>query len=120
MLILASWCNQVFAFKKLNFEGFLRRRHANSERIEYSLKVWNDNFSGDQMWKCNKCNEEFERLNICWGESDGMKVDIIDFFCPHCGNTGYREEPQLVFQGSKEESDKYWRKEWNGEFEREV
>ena len=69
------------------------------------------------MWKCEKCNSEFERLNIAWGECGGMKVNVLDFFCPSCGNTGYREEPKLVFQGTKEEADAYWSKEWNDGFE---
>lgn len=46
---IAAYCNQVFAFKKLDFEGFLRRRytnkydHVNEVRVASSLKVWNDN-----------------------------------------------------------------------------
>lgn len=40
---LAAWCNQPFAFKKLNFEQFLVRRHNNKERIKNSLKLWNEN-----------------------------------------------------------------------------
>jgi len=55
------------------------------------------------MWKCEKCSTEFEQLNIAWGVSGGMKVDILDYFCPHCANSGYKEEPQLVFLGNKEE-----------------
>jgi hypothetical protein len=43
---LASWCNQVFAFKKLTFEEFLYRRHTSKnspKRIEFSLKLWREN-----------------------------------------------------------------------------
>ena len=68
------------------------------------------------MWKCEKCNKSFERLNICWGISGGKKVDILDYFCPHCGNAGYPEEPELVFQGKNAEREVYWNKEWKGEF----
>lgn len=37
---LAAYCNQVFAFKKLSFIKFLKRRHANQERIKNSYKLW--------------------------------------------------------------------------------
>lgn len=40
---IASWCNQVFAFKKLNFEEFLCRRYTKDERIQSSLKLWKEN-----------------------------------------------------------------------------
>jgi hypothetical protein len=40
---IASWVNQVFAFKKLTFEEFLYRRHTKQERINYSLKLWKEN-----------------------------------------------------------------------------
>jgi len=60
------------------------------------------------MWKCHKCNNEFERLKIAWGTSGGMKVDVLDYFCPHCGNTDYREEPQITFLGTKEDREMYW------------
>jgi hypothetical protein len=40
---LAAWCNQVFAFKKLDFEEFLYRRYTNQKRIDYSLNVWKEN-----------------------------------------------------------------------------
>jgi hypothetical protein len=41
---IASWVNQVFAFKKLTFEEFLYRRHTKTERIDYSLNLWNSNY----------------------------------------------------------------------------
>lgn len=72
------------------------------------------------MWYCEKCNEEFERLQIAWGISGGEKVDILDFFCSKCGNTGYREEPKLIFNGTKAEEELYWNAEWNGEFATET
>ncbi len=40
---IAAWCNQVFAFKKLNFEEFLYRRHTKQDRINFSLNLWNEN-----------------------------------------------------------------------------
>jgi hypothetical protein len=40
---LAAWCNQVFAFKKLNFEQFLYRRHTKQKRIDFSLNLWYNN-----------------------------------------------------------------------------
>lgn len=69
------------------------------------------------MWKCEKCDNEFERLQIAWGTSCGEKVDVLDYFCPHCGNTGYKEEPQLTFLGTNEEKTTYWDKEWDGGFD---
>lgn len=64
------------------------------------------------MWKCFKCDTEFDKLQIEWGTSSGVKVDIIDYFCPHCGNTGYPGEPKILFMGSKEDENTYWEKEW--------
>ena len=58
------------------------------------------------MWKCNECDKESERLLICWGESGGMKVDILEYFCPHCPSI------ELTFQGTKEENAAYWEMEW--------
>jgi hypothetical protein len=40
---LAAWCNQVFVFKKMTFEEFIPRRHANKDRIDSSLKLWKEN-----------------------------------------------------------------------------
>ena len=40
---IAAWCNQVFAFKSLSFEQFLKRRHTNKDRIQTSLHKWNSN-----------------------------------------------------------------------------
>jgi len=40
---IAAWCNQVFAFKKLNFEQFLYRRHTKQDRINFSSNLWNEN-----------------------------------------------------------------------------
>jgi hypothetical protein len=59
------------------------------------------------MWKCNKCGQETDRLIICWGESGGQKVDVIDYFCPNpdCGHT------ELTFQGTQKELDTWWDKE---------
>lgn len=69
------------------------------------------------MWKCEKCDQEFERLEIVWGESGGQKVDVIDYFCPYCGNTGYKEEPALTYIGTVDERNDYWDKEWSGKYE---
>lgn len=67
-----------------------------------------------KKWKCLCCNTEFERLQITWGECCGQKVDILDYCCPCCGNTGYKEEPQLIFFGTEEEKNAYWDREWDG------
>jgi len=40
---LAAYCNQVFAFKKLSFDEFLKRRHVNKERVRFSSELWNSN-----------------------------------------------------------------------------
>ena len=40
---LAGYCNQVFAFKSLDFEQFLNRRHKTKSRINQSAKLWNEN-----------------------------------------------------------------------------
>lgn len=37
---LAAWCNQVFAFKKLNFKEFLERRHTKQARIDLHSELW--------------------------------------------------------------------------------
>ena len=37
---LAGYCNQVFAFKKLSFIKFLKRRHTSNSRIERSFELW--------------------------------------------------------------------------------
>lgn len=40
---LASWCNQVFAIKKLNFFQYLVRRHPNNNnRINNSINIYNE------------------------------------------------------------------------------
>ena len=59
------------------------------------------------MWKCNKCKKKTEQLQICWGISNGEKVDVLDYFCPYCSSN------ELTFQGTKEERDEYWDKEWD-------
>ena len=33
------------------------------------------------MWKCDECGEVSNKLLICWGTSEGHKVDVIDYFC---------------------------------------
>jgi hypothetical protein len=63
------------------------------------------------MWKCEKCGAEFKRLQICWGTFGGEKVDVIDYFCPHCPNN------QPVFQGTPQELEAYWKMEWDGQGE---
>lgn len=60
------------------------------------------------LWKCDKCEETTERLQIAWGECLGEKVDILDWFCPACGHTN------LTFQGTPNESTAYWDREWSG------
>jgi hypothetical protein len=40
---LAAWCNQVWAFKTMDFETFLNRRYKNEKRIQYSLNLWREN-----------------------------------------------------------------------------
>lgn len=42
---LAGWCNQVFAFKKVNFKEFLERRHTNEKRIKESLRLYRENLT---------------------------------------------------------------------------
>ena len=76
----------------------------------------NDALCDTARWKCGKCQSEFGRLQIAWGVSGGEKVDVLDCFCPNCGNTGYKDEPQLVFMGTEKEKEDYWDKEWNGGF----
>lgn len=39
----AAYCNQPGFFKKMDFETFLNKRHKNIERINESLKIYNDN-----------------------------------------------------------------------------
>ena len=56
-------------------------------------------------WLCNECNKESKRLLVQWEVSGGQKVDIIDYFCPHCPSN------DLTFQGTKEEEDAYWNME---------
>jgi Zn finger protein HypA/HybF involved in hydrogenase expression len=58
------------------------------------------------VWKCNKCNKETAKLQICWGIDEGQKVDIIDYFCPFCGHD------ELTFRGTKKEKDAWWDNEW--------
>jgi hypothetical protein len=58
------------------------------------------------LWRCDKCNKRSKKLEICWGTSGTQKVDIIDYFCPHCSS------PNLTFLGTQKELDAYWRKEW--------
>ena len=58
------------------------------------------------MWLCNECGKKIERLQICWGESGGRKVDIIDYFCPYCPSNN------LSFIGTQIEEDIYWDMEW--------
>lgn len=60
-----------------------------------------------KIWKCNDCGSEFDRVQISWGMSGGEKVDILDYFCPHCLN----DKPE--FKGTKEQHDAYWKMEWN-------
>jgi Zn finger protein HypA/HybF involved in hydrogenase expression len=57
-------------------------------------------------WICDKCGKKTERLQIWWGECDGQKVDILDYFCPFCSSN------DLTFQGTKKELDAYWDMEW--------
>ena len=40
---LASYCNQVRVFKKMEFSEFLERRHKKAERIASSKLLWNEN-----------------------------------------------------------------------------
>jgi len=41
---IASYCNQVWAFKKYSFEEFLIRRYPkNEKRVIFSLKLWREN-----------------------------------------------------------------------------
>lgn len=58
------------------------------------------------MWLCNECGGKTERLQICWGESGGQKVDIIDYFCPYCPSNN------LSFIGTRIDEDSYWDMEW--------
>ena len=58
------------------------------------------------MWECNECHKKTDELLIHWGESCGQKVDIIDYFCPHCPST------ELTFHGTKEELNTWWDKQW--------
>lgn len=39
---IAAYCNQVFAFKKLSFVQFLKRRHTNKERVLNSRLLWKE------------------------------------------------------------------------------
>jgi len=57
-------------------------------------------------WKCNECGKITEKLLINWGICCGKKVDVLDYFCPVCPSN------ELTFQGTKEELDEYWDKEW--------
>lgn len=59
------------------------------------------------MWKCQKCFKTTERLEIHWGMSGGEKVDVLDFFCPHCPSG------DLKFLGTRKEEEEYWEKEWS-------
>jgi len=68
------------------------------------------------MWHCEQCSQNFERIDIAWGTCSGKKVDVIDIFCPSCGNSGYQGDPQLVFLGTEEEKSSYWDKEWDNGF----
>lgn len=53
------------------------------------------------MWKCDQCGDIFERLEIAWGTWGGEIVDILDYWCPNCGNTEYKgEEFPLCFIGT--------------------
>lgn len=72
------------------------------------------------MWQCIRCYREFERLQIAWGTSGGTKVGVLDFFCPHCGNSGSSGERALVFIGTKEGKNAYWNKEWSGGFDEDL
>lgn len=58
-------------------------------------------------WKCDECKKETDRLQICWGTCGSEKVDVLDYFCPHCPST------ELTFQGAEEECQAYWRMEWD-------
>lgn len=40
---IASYCNQVHVFKKLDFNLFLEKRHTSSERISESKRIWESN-----------------------------------------------------------------------------
>jgi hypothetical protein len=64
-----------------------------------------------KLWKCNKCNNITERLQIHWGICGGQKVDVLDYFCPNCTSG------KLSFLGTSEELNKYWDKEWDGGFD---
>jgi hypothetical protein len=72
------------------------------------------------MWRCKKCGNTFERLNICWGINCGHKVDIIDVFCPGDSEGKYCSGDNFEWLGTKEGKDEYWDKEWNDKFEEKV
>ncbi|MCK5020659.1 MAG: hypothetical protein KAS32_26805 [Candidatus Peribacteraceae bacterium] len=59
------------------------------------------------MWDCKKCEKQSEKLQVCWGISGGEKVDLIDFFCPHCASY------KVVFKGTDDERQAYWDMEWS-------
>ena len=63
------------------------------------------------LWKCDGCGRETNHLTICWGTCSGHKVDILDYFCPHCPSN------KLTFQGTKEEREKFWEEQWKNESE---
>lgn len=57
-------------------------------------------------WHCNKCNADFDELQICWGTVGTQKVDVLDWFCPTCGNEN------VTFNGTSAEQDAWWDKKW--------
>lgn len=42
----SAYCNQPSFFKKMDFKTFLYKRHKKIERINESLKVYNNNLEG--------------------------------------------------------------------------
>lgn len=58
------------------------------------------------MWKCNSCGKINDSLEVVPGESGGQVVDILDYWCKHCGSAN------VTFTGSKDEENAYWDKEW--------
>ena len=62
---------------------------------------------GKKIWKCDKCGKTTTHLQIHWGTSGNYKVDILDYFCPHCPSN------ELTFDGTEKEKEAYWDMEWS-------
>jgi len=60
----------------------------------------------EYLWECSKCKYHGDTITVCPGICGGEIVDILDYWCPHCGND------KIQFLGTQEEKDKWWDAYW--------